>query len=109
MPPEHNHSYSREWKSDSANHWQECACGAKQNESTHSDSNGNGGCDICGYKMVAKEEPKGLSGGAIAGIVVGSIAVAGIGGFSVVWFVVKKKSFADLIAIFKKRYKFNLI
>ena len=103
MSPEHNHSYSSEWMSDSANHWQECACGAKQNESAHSDSNGNGGCDICGYKMVAKEEPKGLSGGAIAGIVVGGVAVVGIGGFSVVWFIIKKKSFADLIAIFSKK------
>ena len=47
-------------------------------------------------------ENKGLSGGAIAGIVVGSVAVAGVGGFSIFWFVIKKKSFADLIAIFKK-------
>lgn len=103
MSPEHNHSYSSEWKSDSTNHWQECACGAKQYERAHSDSNGNGGCDICGYKMVAKEEPKGLSGGAIAGIVVGGVAIVGIGGFSVVWFIVKKKSFTDLIAIFSKK------
>jgi len=49
------------------------------------------------------DDKDGLSGGAIAGIVVGCVAVAGIGGFSVVWFIVKKKSFADLIAIFKKR------
>ncbi|MBR2385046.1 MAG: hypothetical protein IKA99_05535 [Clostridia bacterium] len=50
------------------------------------------------------EEPKGgLSGGAIAGIVVGSVAVAGVGGFALVWFVIKKKSFADLIAVFKKK------
>ena len=41
--------------------------------------------------------------GAIAGIAVGSVAVAGVGGFSVFWFVVKKKKFADLIAIFKKK------
>ncbi len=45
---------------------------------------------------IDKEEPKGLSGGAIAGIVVGSVAVAGIGGFAIFWFAVKKKSFADL-------------
>lgn len=45
----------------------------------------------------------GLSGGAIAGIAVGSVAVAGVGGFSVFWFVIKKKKFADLIAIFKKK------
>ena len=38
----------------------------------------------------------GLSGGAIAGIVTGSAAVAGLGGFAVLWFVVKKKTFADL-------------
>ena len=38
----------------------------------------------------------GLSGGQIAGIVIGSAAVAGIGGFSIVWFAVKKKTFADL-------------
>ena len=47
-------------------------------------------------------ENEGLSGGAIAGIVGGSVVAAGLGGFSVFWFVVKKKSFADLIAIFKK-------
>ena len=44
---------------------------------------------------------KGLSGGAIAGIVIGSVAVAGIGGFAIFWFAVKKKSFADLIAAIK--------
>ena len=38
----------------------------------------------------------GLSGGQIAGIVIGSVAVAGIGAFSIFWFAVKKKSFADL-------------
>ncbi len=46
---------------------------------------------------------KGLSGGAIAGIVIGSVLAAGIGGFSIFWFVIKKKSFADLIAVFKKK------
>ena len=43
----------------------------------------------------------GLSGGAIAGIVIGSVAVAGIGGFAIFWFVVRKKTFADLIATIK--------
>ena len=43
----------------------------------------------------------GLSGGSIAGIVIGSVAVAGIGGFAVLWFAVKKKTFADLIATIK--------
>ena len=99
------HQKSAEWSYDKNGHWIPCVncTEVKYNEGVHIDSNANGSCDICGYKMVTEEEPKGLSGGAIAGIVVGSIAVAGIGGFAVVWFVVKKKSFADLIAIFKKR------
>ena len=50
------------------------------------------------------EKPNdGLSGGAIAGIVVGGVAVLGLGGFAIVWFVIKKKSFADLVAVFKKK------
>ena len=43
----------------------------------------------------------GLSGGAIAGIVIGSLAGAGIIGFAIFWFAVRKKSFADLIAAIK--------
>ena len=30
-------------------------------------------------------------------------AFSGIGGFAIFWFAVKKKKFADLIAIFKKK------
>ena len=52
-----------------------------------------------------KPTNEGLSGGAIAGIVIGSTAVAGIGGFAVLWFAVKKKTFADLIAAIKKTPK----
>ena len=50
-----------------------------------------------------EEEPqKGLSNGAVAGIVVGSTAVAGAGGFSVFWFVIKKKRFSDLLNVIRK-------
>ena len=48
------------------------------------------------------DENDGLSGGAVAGIAVGSTVAAGAGGFSLFWFVIKKKKFADLIKIFKK-------
>ena len=43
-----------------------------------------------------------LGVGAIVGIVVGGAAVVGVGAFAVVWFVIKKKSLAELIAVFKK-------
>lgn len=45
---------------------------------------------------------KGLSGGAIAGIVIGSVLFAGIGGFVIFWFAISKKTFADLGAALKK-------
>ncbi len=47
---------------------------------------------------VAKD---GLSGGQIAGIVIGTLLLAGIGGFAIFWFAVKKKTFEDLIAAIK--------
>ena len=58
-----------------------------------------------GGEITPPAKNEGLSGGAIAGIVTGSAAVAGIGGFSIVWFAVKKKTFADLIASFKGAFK----
>lgn len=56
----------------------------------------SGGCEIT---PPAKKD--GLSGGAIAGIVIGSVAIAGIGEFAIFWFAVKKKTFTDLIAAIK--------
>ena len=66
--------------------------------------NAGSGDDQPGGEQPEVEQPEktGLSGGAIAGIIVGSVAVAGLGGFSIFWFVIKKKKFADLIALFKK-------
>ena len=99
------------------------ACGAETGElAEHKDTDSDGKCDACDFTMSVTpenpenpedpedptdpgepEEPKqGISGGAIAGIVVGSVVVLGGGGFALFWFVIKKKSFADLIGIFKK-------
>ena len=44
---------------------------------------------------------EGLSGGAIAGIVIGSVLVVGLGGFAVFWFVIRKKTWADFMAAVK--------
>ena len=54
-----------------------------------------------GGEITPPAKKDGLSGGQIAGVVIGSVAVAGIGGFAIFWFAVKKKSFADLIAAIK--------
>ena len=54
-----------------------------------------------GGEITPPAKKDGLSGGQIAGIVIGSVAVAGLGGFAVLWFAVKKKTFADLIAAIK--------
>ena len=98
----HTHSYGTEWSSDGESHWKECSCGDKKYSSAHTDTNENGSCDICGFVMHSSPK-KGLGAGAIVGIVLGSVAAAGIGGFSLIWFVIKKKSFADLVAVFKKK------
>ena len=57
---------------------------------------------------VEGEDEAGLSGGAIAGIAVGATVGAialGAGGFAIFWFVIKKKSMADLLALLKKAPK----
>lgn len=48
-------------------------------------------CSICGAKNDSGEKT-GLGGGAIAGIVIGSVAVVGGGGFAAWWFIFKKKA-----------------
>ena len=57
-----------------------------------------------GGEIAPPAKKDGLSGGQIAGIVIGSVAVAGIGGFAIFWFAVKKKTFADLGALLKKGF-----
>ena len=54
-----------------------------------------------GGEITPPAKKDGLSGGQIAGIVIGSVLLAGIGGFAIFWFAVKKKTFADLIAAIK--------
>ena len=118
-PPSHTHDYGTTWKTDANNHWKECECGEKSENAAHIDGNGDNKCDTCDYAMPAHDpddpgttppadnpptdDDGGLGTGAIVGIAIGSVAVVGIGGFALFWFVIRKKSFADLIAVFKKK------
>ena len=156
----HTHNYDT-MKNDETNHWNECACGDKEDiaahtggtatcmdkakcsvcnaeygalaehnysEATcakkatcsvcgaekgtladHADKNADEKCDTCGKDMSTTpdqpeipDENDGLSIGAIVGTVAGSVAVGGIGIFALVWFVIKKKTWVELLAIFKK-------
>lgn len=54
-----------------------------------------------GGEITPPAKKDGLSGRAIAGIVIGTVLLAGIGGFAIFWFAVKKKTFADLITAIK--------
>ena len=82
------HSFSEAWQTDTEGHWHECSCGEKEQAGVHADGNENGSCDICEYAMSQED---GLGAGAIVGIIIGSVAVLGGGGFCVYWFVIKKK------------------
>lgn len=46
---------------------------------------------------------KGLGVGAIIGIAAGGAVVVGAGVFAIIWFAIKKKTWADLVAVFKKK------
>ena len=73
-------------------------------KATYKDKTPSGGEDNPDTDDPAQDKPEqnnGLSTGAIVGISVGGAAVAGAGAFSVVWFAIKKKSFAELIAAIK--------
>lgn len=73
-------------------------CGETRTPDGHTDNDENLICDECGASLPSE----GLSAGAIVGIAVGSTAAVGLGGFSLFWFVIKKKSLAELLAIFKR-------
>ena len=60
-------------------------------------------CSVCGAsEEVIIPEKSGLPGWSVVLISVGSTAAVGAGGFSLLWFVIKKKKWSDLIRAFKK-------
>jgi len=74
-------------------------CGATRSVTPHLDVDGNEACDVCGTAVEKKDT--GLSAGAGVGIGIGATAAVFIGGFSLLWFVIKRKTFAELIGFFK--------
>lgn len=74
-----------------------------EDKPTGGDGTGEGTGDGTGGDKTPEPDKGGLSTGAIVGIAVGSVAVAGVGGFAIFWFIIRKKSFADLIAVFRKK------
>ena len=102
------HSAGVEWITDENGHHKLCACGEKVDAGAHVDENDDKICDICGYEAKGGftddgQAKNGLGAGAIIAIVIGSVLVVGIGGFAIFWFAIKKKSFADLKTVFKKK------
>lgn len=60
------------------------SCAETREVPEHTDADGDRLCDSC-------LTPLGLSAGAIVGITLGSVAVAGVGLFSLFWFVIRKR------------------
>jgi hypothetical protein len=55
------HEHTSEWKYDSENHWNECACGDKTNVAPHADTDNNEKCDVCG-RDIPVEDPDNTPG-----------------------------------------------
>ncbi|MBQ8716548.1 MAG: hypothetical protein IJY43_01720 [Clostridia bacterium] len=72
-------------------------CNEARTVGAHSDADKNKACDTCAVAV----EGDGLPGGAGIGIGVGATVVVVLGGFSLFWFVIKRKSWGDLLGIFK--------
>ena len=75
MADSHTHSYGTDWKSDTNNHWHECACGDKADTAAHTfkwvtdkeatateKGSKHEECTVCGYKKAAVDIPATGSG-----------------------------------------------
>lgn len=101
---------------DATHHWSEGENGDNIDLAPHADTNNDEKCDSCGYDMLSNgnepgatpgtngptnpDKKDGLGAGAIVGIVAGAIVLLG-GRFAIFWFVIEKKSAADLLALVK--------
>lgn len=113
--PRLEHTYSETYSSDGSGHWHVCECGAKSEVHSHlyEWSADRGVCMYCGYvkmreaagEAVPAPKDKGISeGGLIAISAVCALAAAG-GAFAVIWFKVKKKTWKDIVLLFRRKDK----
>ena len=118
------HSYTIVKKIDETSHKEICVCGKEQvathtygdwvvekNPSETEKGSKTKTCS-CGHVIIedipatyltnpSVEPTKGLPVGAIICIVIGSVILLGLGIFAILWFVVKKRNFSDLVKLFK--------
>ena len=121
------HEPTAEYKSDADSHWNECACGDKENLAPHADTDNDEKCDACSYEMPVQvtvtdtdngensttvpnaseggtegdEKSGGLGTGAVIGIAIGAALLAAVGSFAACWFLMKKK--VELLVASAKR------
>ena len=126
-----DHTFSGAWVSDNNNHWNVCECGEKANVAAHTDKDNNGKCDVCSHAVaVTPDNPpagggngdnsntgnnnqgttttpddkkdEGMSTGAKVAVIASSSVVGLVGVFSLGWFGIAKKSWSELLDLFKK-------
>ncbi len=70
--------------------------------STNTDNTNTGNTDTNAPADTKEDDKEGLGAGVIVAITLGSTVVGGCGIFALIWFAIKKKTWAELVAIFKK-------
>ena len=91
------HNITKYGGKDSTGHWDTCStCNDKFNFEEHTpdrespDETNSVKCTKCGFLIAPAKQSKGLSDKAVAGIIIGSVAVVVLGGF-VIWLRLRKK------------------
>lgn len=91
------HNITKYGGKDSTGHWDTCStCNDKFNFEEHTpdrespDESNSVKCTKCGFLIAPAKQSKGRSGKAVAGIIIGSVAVVVLGGF-VIWLRSRKK------------------
>ena len=114
-----SHSYGDWIKVDGSTHKRTCTCGEVETENhifgewivtketTEMEKGSKTKTCACGY-MITEDIPAinnhGLSG-VITGIIIGSLVIFSGSGLSVYWFLIKKKTWTDLLRAFKSQDK----